>query len=152
MKHIHRDIVSVVIFSSDKRILMGKKDPKKGGVYIDCWHIPGGGIEDGEDIVHALTREVKEEVGIDISSYHIRLVDNSQKGTAEKILKETGETVIVDMNFNVYEVTITDKKSQDIKVTLHDDLVEYKWFPLKELRSIQLTPPSIVLFKKMGFL
>lgn len=43
------------------------KDVNKGGVYTDCWHIPGGGIEEGEDKNSALMREVKEETGIDIS-------------------------------------------------------------------------------------
>jgi 8-oxo-dGTP pyrophosphatase MutT (NUDIX family) len=27
---------------------MGQKDPNKGGVYSDYWHIPGGGVDNGE--------------------------------------------------------------------------------------------------------
>jgi hypothetical protein len=42
MREIERTIVSALIFSQDGKLLMGKKDPAKGGVYPDCWHIPGG--------------------------------------------------------------------------------------------------------------
>ena len=47
MREINRDIVSAIMLSKDKRIFLAKKNPNKGGVYIDCWHIPGGGIEEG---------------------------------------------------------------------------------------------------------
>jgi len=42
MRTINRDIVSAVILSKDFKILLGKKDPSKGGVYASSWHIPGG--------------------------------------------------------------------------------------------------------------
>ena len=39
---------------------MGMKDPQKGGVYADCWHIPCGVIDDGENKITALKREILE--------------------------------------------------------------------------------------------
>ncbi|MFA7744798.1 NUDIX hydrolase [Salinicoccus roseus] len=35
--------------------------------YNRSWQIPGGQVENGEDLVEAVIREVKEESGIDIS-------------------------------------------------------------------------------------
>lgn len=64
MRKIKREIVSALLFSKDNKLLMGKKDPTKGGVYPDCWHLPGGGVDDGESLVDALKREVIEEVGM----------------------------------------------------------------------------------------
>ncbi len=146
LREIHRDIVSALIFSSDGKLLMGKKDPNKGGVYAYCWHIPGGGIDDGEDKITALIREVNEETGLHIDSAD--LVDDLGRGDSKKTLKETGEEVLCHMTFNVYKATIT-KPADKIPLTSTDDLVELKWFTPEELKGIELTPPSIELFKRL---
>lgn len=56
------------------------------------------------------------------------------------------------MKFYVYRVDIDDKNSAEIIVNLNDDLVKYRWTSLNELANIKLTPPSIELFKKLGYL
>ena len=152
MKKIKRDIVSAIIFSKDGKIFQGMKSPKQGGVYSNCWHLPGGGVEKGEDKKTALIREIKEEAGIDISSYPIQLIDDSGNGQSEKILKDTREKVLCEMKFNVYKVTINDKSTDEIIVDLSDDLIKYRWADLSELKTTELTPPSVELFTKLGYL
>lgn len=151
MREIQRDIVSALIFSKDGKLFQGMKDEEKGGVYCDCWHLPGGGVDPGEDKESALIREIKEETGIDISAYKFVLVDDSGMGVSRKILPSQ-EEVICKMRFNVYRVDISDKNSDEIAVSLNDDLVKYRWTVLDELATIKLTPPSIELFKKLGYL
>lgn len=151
MRRTHRDVVSALFFSKDNKLLMGKKDPKAGGVYKGSWHIPGGGVNENEDKVQALIREVKEEVGIDVSKAKIELIDDQGKGESEKILKETGEKVVVEMDFFVYRINLQ-RKSHEVNVQLNSDLVAYKWFNLNELKRAILTPPSVYLFEKLGYL
>lgn len=151
MRTIQRQIVSALIYSKDGKLLMGKKDPTKGGVYSDCWHIPGGGIEENESKMDAIKREVQEEVGIDLTPYDIEFVTDEDRGTAEKTLK-TGERVIVDMQFNVYKIVITDKNSDEIKTTLSDDLAEVQWFAIEDIGTVKLTPPSEKYFRKIGYI
>ena len=150
MRKINRQIVSALLISSDNKLLMGMKDPNKGGVYSDCWHIPGGGIEEGENQSEALKREIMEEVGIDISDSKTGLVDNKGKGISIKRLKD-GEEVECHMQFNVYIVNIS-KKAKDIKVNLTDDLEKYVWADTNKLSAYKLTPPSVELFKRLGWL
>lgn len=151
MRTIYRDIVSALIFSKDGKLLMGMKDSSKGGVYSDCWHIPGGGIDQRENKIDALRREIIEETGIDISPYKITLVDNSGSGESEKILKDTGEEVLCKMKFFVYKVEVDDREAGEIKIKLSDDLVKIEWIDMENLKNYKLTPPSVKLFTKLKY-
>ena len=151
MRTIKRIIVSALIFSKDNKLFMGQKDSNKGGVYSDCWHIPGGGVDDGETKEIALIREIKEEAGIDISSKIFELIDDQGTGVTEKIIKDTGEKVLCEMEFNVYKIKLN-QNTKDIKINLSDDLFNYKWFEISELKNAKLTPPSKKLFGKLGLI
>ena len=93
-----------------------------------------------------------EETGIDISSYPVELVDDHGRGQSEKILKDTGEKVLCNMTFNVYRVDINDKDASQINFSLDDDLVRYTWTDPKDFAAIKLTPPSVELFRRLGYL
>lgn len=57
-----------VIMDEHKRVLITKRSPhlSKGG----CWEFPGGKLECNESPEIALIREVYEEVGLEVMSYH----------------------------------------------------------------------------------
>jgi 8-oxo-dGTP pyrophosphatase MutT (NUDIX family) len=152
MREIYREIVAAVIISKDEKIFLGMKNPAKGGVYSDCWHIPGGGIDDGESKEQALIREIMEETGIDIEKYEIKLIDSEGTGEAEKTLKDAGEKVLCKMRFNVYEIKINDQLASEIKISLDDDLEKFVWSDISGLKNMKLTPPSEELFKRLGYL
>lgn len=150
MRVIRRTIVSALIFSKDGKLLMGMKDPKDGGVYVDCWHIPGGGVDESETQERALRREILEEVGIDIADCKVSLADNQGSGETEKTLKDTGEKVMCHMKFYVYRVDVY-KNANEIETKPDDDLVKLEWVEPAELDKYKLTPPSKTLFKRLGY-
>lgn len=147
MRTINRTIVSAMLMSSDGKILLGKV--REGGVYPDCWHIPGGGVDEGETKEQALIREMQEEIGLDISTFPKKLVRDTDTGKADKTDKQTGETYHVVMQFNVYQINIS-LASSAIKIELHDDLTEYRWVSIGDLSNYKHTPPSEKLFTKLG--
>lgn len=149
MREIDRDIVAGVIVSSDNKILMGKGH--KGSVYKDCWLIPGGGVDEGETKLQTLVREIKEEAGLDVSSYETELVEDAATGESEKTLRDTNERVLVHMHFFTYRIKIP-LLAEDIKAQAGDDLVELEWVPLDKISTYELSPPSEALFKKLGYL
>ena len=75
-----------------------KKDGRFAMVHsrkYDYYKFPGGGIEDGEDHVTALIREVREETGLNVTPSEIReygMVRRIQKGKSDG-------TVFVQDNF-----------------------------------------------------
>lgn len=150
MRTIHRTIVSAVVFSKDGKLLLGMKDPAGGGVYADCWHIPGGGVDEGELLEEALRREMREEVGLDITQAKVALIDDTGIGEAKRTLKDTGEAVLAKMQFNVYRVEIP-QEADKIEISLHDDLERIVWVNLSDLASYKLTPPSVELFKRLKY-
>jgi len=147
---LHRDIVSAVILSADNKLLFGKKNPQRGGVYLDKWHIPGGGIEQGEDRITALKREVLEEAGIVIEGAAIQELDSL--GSSETLKKlPTGEVVPLQMQFFVYLVQLSEKADQ-IHAQAGDDFSELLWVSQDRIAEYPLTPPSISLFLRLGWL
>ena len=149
MRTISRDIVGAFIFSKDEKILLGKSI--SGGVYKDCWIVPGGGIDVGEKQIDALKREVLEEVGIDISNSKIQLIEGELTGESEKVLRDTGEKVLVKMNFYNYQV-VMQKNSSQIIIACEDDLTDGQWFSASNLSSKRLSAPTKVTLKKIGFI
>jgi 8-oxo-dGTP diphosphatase len=149
MKTIHRDIVAALIFTTDGRLFMGMKDPIGGGVYADCWHIPGGGVEVGESQVEALQRELVEEIGLKVTPAQLQLVEDDAKGEALKIV--SGEQVMCKMRFFVYRIDLSLASTQ-ISIKLGDDLVKYEWAPLAKLSTYKLTPPSVQTFRRLGLI
>ena len=61
-------VAVAIITDSEQRILITQRslDAPHGGF----WEFPGGKFEEGEQGPDALVREVKEEVGIDVLTYH----------------------------------------------------------------------------------
>ena len=150
MRTIQRSIVSAVVFSKDGKLLMGKKNPR-GGVYADCWHIPGGGVGERETKEQALTREVFEETGLDISDSKLALADDVGTGEAEKILQPSGEKVRCLMHFSVFRVDLSQNASE-LRLQPGDDLITLEWVAPAKLGSYKLTPPSQALFARLGLL
>jgi 8-oxo-dGTP diphosphatase len=149
MRTIQRDIVGAFIFSSDGKLLMGKS--RKGGVYKDLWIVPGGGVEDGETKLQALSREIIEETGLDINQGKIEEIKGDLNGESEKTLRGTEERVLVKMNFYSYKVSLP-KPASEIDLKADDDFIDAQWFMPSELPKLSLSPPTIASLKRLRLL
>lgn len=153
MREIERKIASAVILSSDGKLLMGRKDPAKGGVYPTAWHIPGGGAEDDETLDEAVIREIGQEVrGLDLSKYERKLLPFVGHGSSPKTMK-TGEKVLAKMEFNRFEVRL-DEVAEDLSRELGpgDDLVELRWFSRTDLEEVEHIPGGREFFVEAGYM
>ena len=60
------DVAAAVIFRDDGSFLLGRRPP--GSIYAGYWEFPGGKVEAGETPRLALSRELHEELGIDVEA------------------------------------------------------------------------------------
>lgn len=151
MREIHRTIASALLFSSDGKLLLGKKDPNSGGVYLDCRHLPWGGVDKGESLRDAVIREVEEEVWLNISKYDIIRLPYYDKQTAIKTDKASWEKLLCHMDLNAFKVVL-DQDANNINMRLNDDLIEVRRFSTEELSTIPLVPGGREFFEKIGII
>jgi len=66
MASSYRPNVAAILQREDGKILVGERVDYRGS-----WQFPQGGVDAGEDLIAALTREVREEIGVSAESYRI---------------------------------------------------------------------------------
>ncbi len=62
-QHVVTSVVAVIVDDAERVVLTQRSVPPFEGL----WVMPGGKIDLGESIVRAVHREVKEEIGIDVT-------------------------------------------------------------------------------------
>ena len=75
-------IVSAVLVSADKKILITKRDRKKLWS-PGMWEIPGGGVKSGESSLEAIYREILEETNINLFSRDYKILHTQKRKTVE---------------------------------------------------------------------
>lgn len=99
----------LVIDQKTKKILLTKRKD------LALWVMPGGHVEKGESFRSAATREIKEEVGIDLNNMTLRLILKSKDNKVQK------------------RVYISNIDSVCLNLILSDEVVDTRWFNLDKL-------------------
>jgi 8-oxo-dGTP diphosphatase len=68
MNHPHRIEVAIAILHGPQGFLMQLRDNIPGIIYPGCWGLFGGHLEPGESPEVALIRELKEEIGHEVTN------------------------------------------------------------------------------------
>ncbi|QEV98668.1 NUDIX hydrolase [Microbacterium caowuchunii] len=95
-----------------------------------AWTLPGGGLEQGEDPVHAVRREVREETGYrvgvgDLLGIHSRVIPAHRR-----IAKS--DTPLHTLRI-IYRATIVGGR---LRAEVNGSTDRAQWFALDELRSV----------------
>lgn len=129
-----RVIVSALIKKDGRYLFM--RQTKPGGAYPNNLHIPGGGLEPGEDPDEAVRREILEETNVTVNNlsrfdFDYDIVD--YKGAPTQLI------------FLRYLCDWCDGIAQ-----AGSDASHIVWLSQNELREDDHNPPSLRLLKKLG--
>ena len=133
------------IVIKNNKILLIKKH---GGPYDGKLDLPGGTIEFNEKPSHALIREFKEEVGIDITKYKLFDADSVSFNWLFK-----DNTINVFHTGIFYEV-LEYKGEINKKIIIdnqNDDSLGAEFYTIKDIKKSQLSMIAIMELEKLGY-
>lgn len=146
MRRVKKPVAGVVLETKDGYLLFGRSTIFGGSLII-----PGGGIKEGETPAEAAIREMKEETGLDLSSYPIRLIANHRTAETQKTLA-TGEVVALDLELHDFHLVLHDRTKDELVLVVEDDFKEPVWVHKTEVDPAAISPPTIWLLQELGYL
>lgn len=117
--------VDIVLLKSNSILLIKRlKEP-----YKDCWALPGGFVEENEDLEEAAKRELLEETSIEINSLE-------QIGAFGKPFR--------DPRHHTVSIAFYGETDEHTMAIAADDAKEAYWFPLNELPDLAFDHQEII--------
>lgn len=136
-------VIVVGIVQNDAGEYLLCKMPKGRGVFPDQWGLPGGGIEEGEMMEAALRRELREELGTEISDIKPLFFTDGQ----HKKSFPDGTQREVYMIFLIFSC-----KSMSNELVLAPEFSDYAWVRQESLMSYDLNSATIATFQQTGII
>jgi putative (di)nucleoside polyphosphate hydrolase len=138
----YRPCVGIMLVNQEGKVFVGKRIDNREG---DFWQMPQGGIDNGEDLISAAWRELREETGIWQSCAEIIA------RTSEEVLYDLPEELMGKLwggkyrgQRQVWLLMRFTGDDTDIDLEAHDppEFCEHRWI------EPELLPELIVPFKK----
>ncbi len=123
--------VDIILFKevSNKNLILLIK--RKNEPFKDCWALPGGFVDENEDLKVAAIRELHEETQIEI--------ENLEQ------LKAFGKP-FRDPRSHVVSIAYTGFVSPETNAIASDDAKEAKWFSVNDLPKLAFDHDEIINF------
>lgn len=135
-----RTIVVGLVWNRNGELLFCRMDPNRG-VFPGQWGFPGGGIEPGERMEHALRRELREELGIEVENVRPAFFKDC---THDKIFAD-GTTRPVYMIFLLFHCNAVSDRLE-----LNDEFVDYRWVREDEVGAMDLNTETVDTLERLG--
>ena len=136
-------VIVVALVQNQKGDYLICRMPKDRGVFPGQWGLPGGGIEEGERMEPALRREMREELGIEISDIKPLFFKDGEhrKSFADGTQRD------VYMIFLIFSCRAA---SEELK--LSPEFSEYAWVERNSLGKYNLNSATVETFRQAGAL
>lgn len=111
-------VVGAMLQNDEGRYLITQRPPKASLPLL--WEFPGGRVEEGETDAQALIREIREEMGVEVT-------------VLEQAMHTHHEYPKYDIDFRVFHCRLTDAKAPIQHLRVHD----HRWVTLAEMAQYQ---------------
>ncbi len=135
-----RVIVVGLVWNDRGELLLCKMKPDRG-VFPGEWGLPGGGIEPSERMDEALRRELREELGIQVTDIRPAFFKD---GSYNKLLPD-GELQPVYMIFLIFHC-----RAAGDKIQLNEEFSEYRWVSEADLPELDLNVETADTLRRLG--
>jgi mutator protein MutT len=125
----HKQIGVAVIWNQTGQILIDRR--KVGGTMGGLWEFPGGKIEPGETVEACISREIQEELAIEIT---------------------VGEQLIsIEHTYPTFHLTLTVHHCQHISgIPQPIESEEIRWVNIGDLNNYQFPAANIAILQALG--
>jgi len=133
-------ILNIAVIEHDGKILMRKK-PECSPPYKESWYIFGGELVNGILPESATKEIVKIQTGIDIKlrenlNWHTEIKEDLDSKTKQFI----------------YLNSLYDYVNGELLIGENQNIEKLEWVAIEDLKNYDIVPPSIELFRKLGYL
>lgn len=119
---MHKSVAAIIKNEKGEILLLDRKNFPFG------WACPAGHVEEDEEPEDAMVREVQEETGLDVEKYQLVIHEFLDWNECKRGVK--------GHDFFVYEVTGWEGIIHQNKLEAKD----LKWYPVSELKNLELEP------------
>jgi len=133
-------VLNIAVIEHNGKILMRKK-PDGSLPYKETWYLFGGEVINGISPEEATKKIVKLQTGIDIRLRRNLSWDTEVKNDLDGEKKQF-----------LYLDSIYDYVDGELQIGENQNIEKLEWISIENLNEYDIVPPSIILFKKLGYL
>ena len=130
--------VGVVVLNKENKVFVGKRKDNP----IDKWQMPQGGVDEGEDLISAMKRELSEETGIKNITLLKEVEGWSVYELPDYLLGKIWKGKYRGQKQKWFIVRFVGKDNEINLETKNPEFIEWQWVEIDSL------PGVIVEFKK----
>lgn len=140
-----RKNAAIIVCNSEGQVLLCARADKKGFE----WQFPQGGIDDGESVVEAACRELREETGITDVELIKEMPGFQRYRFPDEIIEEFHKSGRFNVGQDQHYVLFS-LKNDNVKIDFetHPEEIEFKAWKWAEIEE---APREIIHFKKQAY-